>query len=100
MVEKINTISSSFPPDHNEVLASWAISRGGSGCPCAMCLRLAGSRPSEPPKLPPGLGGWMRDMSGQLQGAMAEIREEVEAEEAIAAAGVLGAAPPLSLIHI
>jgi hypothetical protein len=82
----VGSLHSSFLPDHDEVAASLALSQGGPGCRCAMCLRLAAVQPSGQPAMPPGLGGWMRSMAGKMQSALAEGEEVEEVEPAASAA--------------
>jgi hypothetical protein len=98
---EIASISSSFPPAHDEVAASWAVSRGGPGCVCAACLvkkaaackgcggagRQGGLCASCRVKagvgkqnLPPGLGlgGGALSMAAPLQEATTEVRTAPE----------------------
>jgi hypothetical protein len=79
-------LHSSFLPDHDEVAASLALSQGGPGCKCAMCLRLAAAQPRAQPAMPPGLGGWVSSMAGKRRSALAEVEEVSEAEPAASGA--------------
>jgi hypothetical protein len=74
------SIGSSFLPDHDEVAASRALSGSGPGCSCAMCLRQAASETVKMPAMPPGLGGWLRDMGAKLHEPYVAVVEETAAE--------------------